>query len=118
MAHGDREGDVSIQSPLLFDRDLAQELCLRGIDTAVSSRISLVHLAKTLARFRAMNSHTGTTNIDEIQDMLIKLGHPPDSLGNAAGAIFRGKQWERCGWKISERVSNHARLISTWRLLR
>jgi hypothetical protein len=35
-------------------------------------------------------------------------------LGNAAGAIFRGKGWKFVGYKKSVRLSRHANKIGIW----
>ena len=36
----------------------------------------------------------------------------PELMGNAAGSLFRGNEFQFTGqWKRSERISNHARVI-------
>jgi hypothetical protein len=40
----------------------------------------------------------------------------PRCLGNAAGQIFRGAEWEFVEWRESKRPSNHARPVRAWRL--
>jgi hypothetical protein len=47
---------------------------------------------------------------------MLNYGEEPELLGNAAGSIFRGVEWECVGWKQSERKTNHARAIRIWRL--
>ena len=38
------------------------------------------------------------------------------SLGNAAGAVFSGPQWESCGFVAAKRPAAHGRIIRQWRL--
>lgn len=53
--------------------------------------------------------------IDMIQIELNKLGFTSRQLGNAAGHIFRGKNWKRCRSPRSTRKSNHGRRMTLWR---
>jgi hypothetical protein len=70
-------------------------------------------LARAIAKLHAFRH--GTVTADDVQKELIKRGLPP--LGNAAGSLFRGDQWEFTGqWVKSHRVTNHARQNRTWRL--
>ena len=58
----------------------------------------------------------GSCSADDVYKNLITRGWGERALGNAAGAIFRGKDWEPCGWVQSKRVSNNGRMIRLWRL--
>lgn len=63
----------------------------------------------------ALAKQHGVTNADEVQAAIAKTGITPAQLGNAAGAIFRSKNWEKVGTIKSTRPGNHSRLISTWK---
>jgi hypothetical protein len=57
-----------------------------------------------------------TVNADQVGRMMMDL-HGIDSIGPAAGALFRGAEWEFTGQRVlSSRVSNHSREIKVWRL--
>jgi hypothetical protein len=75
---------------------------------------SFLTLARELARGYA--THFGTVNAD-IVGKLMKSEYDIDSIGPAAGALFRGPEWEFTGQRVlSSRVSNHSREIKVWRL--
>ena len=70
----------------------------------------------TLARNTAVLicREKGTTTMDEVKE---RIGEPPDYVHpNAAGAVFKGKQFERVGVVASKRARNNASIISVWRL--
>ena len=72
----------------------------------------------TIARRIAIEyaSRFGTVNAD-IVGKYIKERYGIDSIGPAAGALFRGPEWEFTGQRVlSSRVSNHSREIKVWRL--
>lgn len=57
----------------------------------------------------------GVTNADEVQASIAQQGITPAQLGNAAGAIFRSKNFQKVGTIKSTRPGNHSRTISTWK---
>ena len=70
--------------------------------------------ARTLARLHA--TRYGTVTAD-IVGRLMKERYDIDTIGPAAGALFRGSEWEFTGQRVlSSRVSNHSREIKVWRL--
>ena len=83
----------------------------RGMKRA-AAKYRHMHYAKQLALFYA-EGH-GTCNIDVLSRMLEFSRCPP--LGNAAGSVFKGPEWECCGWVKSKRVSSHSRMIRVWKL--
>lgn len=56
----------------------------------------------------------GTVNADQVQAKLADQGFTSKDLGNAAGVIFRGKNWKKVGSTKSTRKGNNFRTISTW----
>jgi len=98
----------------LFNLPLGEQLKEVGIQQAVEPRDDLLGRARQIGR--AVAIERGTVTADDVQRRLIAEGSPP--LGNAAGALFRGHEWEFTGqWKKSARVSNHARQNRVWRLV-
>lgn len=59
----------------------------------------------------------GTVTADKVQEKLIAQGYTPGQLGNAAGALFRGKNWRKVGEVPSTRPSNRGRKVSEWELV-
>jgi hypothetical protein len=71
-------------------------------------------LARRVARDWATTY--STVNADQVGSMM-KEHYGIDSIGPAAGALFRGPEWEFTGQRVlSSRVSNHSREIKVWRL--
>ncbi len=84
-----------------------------GMEFAASNRRLALEAAKELAITLARVN--GTVTADDVYRGLLRWER--QSLGNAAGSIFRGKEWEWTGRFVkSKRVSNHARVIREWRL--
>jgi hypothetical protein len=74
----------------------------------------LLALARIVARQHAEEFCTVTA---DIVGRLMKERYGIDSIGPAAGALFRGAEWEFTGQRVlSSRVSNHSREIKVWRL--
>lgn len=103
-----------MQKLMDFDAAEAERLKTAGMSMAEASRAwtDLEHARKT-AEYIAIVS--GTVTADDVADVLAAEGYP--SLGNAAGSLFKGKQWEFTGeWRKSKRVSSHSRFVRVWRL--
>ena len=78
------------------------------------SRRFLLELARDIATLHARKH--GSVTYDDVYSEMSDKGFRPDLLGNAAGSVFRGKEWQFTGeWRQSERVSNHARVNRVWR---
>lgn len=98
----------------LFNSPKAQAEKHAKMNFAAAYRDSILQKARELARELASGGQSITA--DDVQKALIDSGHSPASLGNAAGAIFKSKEWECVGWVASMRVSNHGRFIRSWRM--
>ena len=87
----------------------AKEQALAKLNSA-----DVLALARQIARELARR--WGTVNAD-IVGKHIKEHYEIDSIGPAAGALFRGPEWEFTGQRVlSSRASNHSREIKVWRL--
>jgi hypothetical protein len=97
-----------------FDKAASQAKKKDGMATAANNRPAALALAKFIAE-RLAREH-GTVNADMVGREL-KLKHGIESLGGAAGSIFRDSCWEWTGeWVKSARVTNHSRMLRVWRL--
>ena len=100
-----------------FSPVLAEEAKQEGRDAASRSRGELLTAVRSALRGIALSRPSRTATADDGQDWLIRAGHQPSDLGNAAGAMFDRKSWEFTGqWTKSQRVSSHANDIRIWRL--
>jgi hypothetical protein len=86
----------------------------QGINAAVKSHSKVFGIAKNLAVQLAQSNAIGVTNADAVQAALVKQGYTSIDLGNAAGALFRGKNWKKYNTQKSTRDGNHAREITNW----
>jgi hypothetical protein len=84
-----------------------------GIAQAAQSRSGLLRLARQVARELSL-SH-GETNSDQVAAALEMQSIDSTALGNAAGAIFRGKGWTFVRYIKSVRLSRHANKIGVWK---
>jgi hypothetical protein len=84
----------------------------QGIVQAVKGHTEVFIVARKLAVQLAKAN--GTVNADLVQDDLAKLGYASADLGNAAGALFRGKNWKYVRTQKSARKGNHLRDIKVW----
>jgi len=87
----------------------------KGIARAVGKHTAVFIVARKLAVDLAKKNSNGVVNADQVQDELTKLGYTSSDLGNAAGALFRGKNWIKLAPSKSTRKGNHARDIANWK---
>jgi hypothetical protein len=96
-----------------FDLFEGERLKAEGMYLASFSRAEMLKIARDLAREVA--NEQGIT-ADDVRALLLMRGFP-DKLGNAAGSLFRGREWEFRGqWRKSTVKTNHARMIRVWHL--
>jgi hypothetical protein len=86
----------------------------QGISAAVKSHNRVFTVAQAFAVALAKSNAIGVTNADAVQAKLAEQGFTSADLGNAAGALFRGKNWKKYNTQKSARKGNHAREISNW----
>jgi hypothetical protein len=80
-------------------------------------REDVLDLGRELARRLALERKDREVTADDVQLQLQGLGFGPGALGNAAGSLFVGPEWQFTGlWRKSERASNHAHQNRVWRL--
>ena len=80
-------------------------------------RLELLEFARQLARVCALTHPDGLCTVDDVYDALVRLGHASGALGNTAGSIFRGGEWELTRLRLrSRRRSSRGREIKVWHL--
>ena len=77
----------------LFSLAEGKRLRDEGIDKATEGREGLLQEARDIARACARYSDDGCATVDDVARVFAQRGLDYSLLGNAAGAIFRGKQW-------------------------
>jgi hypothetical protein len=56
--------------------------------------------------------------IEEVRQLYEEQMDKPWNLGNAAGSVFKGPEWEMVGYTEAKRPEAHARILRVWRLKR
>ena len=80
-------------------------------------RQELLEFARQLAHACALTHPGGLCTVDDVYDALVRLGHASGALGNTAGSIFRGGEWELTRLRLrSRRRSSRGREIKVWHL--
>ena len=98
-----------------FDRRQSEQLRDRGKAIAEANNWSDLELARWIA-VRIARQGDGTCDANRV-NMALKNLYGIDTLGNSAGALFKGKGWKFAGrWTKSTKVSSHARYVRVWRL--
>lgn len=104
------------QEELHFDLGVAEILKRKGIASAENHRKDLLILGRSYIRQAALGRGDKTATADDAARGFINDGLPCDVLGNAAGALFRGGEWEFTGrMEKSKRITNHAHRNMVWR---
>ena len=99
----------------LFNLDEARRLKEEGIKQAANNPMRPLDHARIFATL-AVRKY-GEVTADDVYRAFKDRDMDFDTLGNAAGAIFRGPEWQFTGkWRASTRPSNHARMLRVWRL--
>jgi len=84
-----------------------------GLEIAAAVAADLVTRAREYAVELA---HLRCITIDDVRRELAQRSPADYAPGNWLGAIFRGRQWVRCGYTRSTHKGGHARAVSVWRL--
>lgn len=96
-----------------YNRRLALQLKEQGMQRAADKRRENLRMAQEYAKLYARRN--GSVHADIVSAWLDKRGM--EQLGNAAGSLFKGKEWEFTGeWVKSKKVTNHGHQNRVWRL--
>ncbi len=82
---------------------------------AANNNATLLEEAREIARTIARR--VGEVTADDVQMELQRRGYSIKALGNAAGSIFRGREWHWTGRLVkSARIHAHANMLRVWSL--
>lgn len=96
----------------LFDAAESQRHAVEGITRAANNNAVLLHEARQIAKDLAQGGRE--ISMDDVARV---MGKRSALLGNAAGSVFSGREWEWTGKFIkSARVRSHSNLLRVWRL--
>jgi hypothetical protein len=101
------------QLTLTFDRAEAQRRKEQGMARSASAHAEELAMAREIAV--SLAERYGTVTADDVRAEYCSTGRP--WIGNAAGSLFRGKQWQMVDWHTSIVPEGHGNLIRKWRLL-
>lgn len=97
---------------LTFDLAASIDAKVAGMSIAESNRATLLVTARSAARLIARQK--GVVTIDDVVEAMQERGYA--MMGNASGSVFKGSEWLFVNFTPSRRVSNHGRMVRTWRL--
>ena len=101
----------------VFNGRLGEQLKLEGMERAAYSSKELLVIARKVATEIALQRMNQCVTADDVGRVL-KNQYAIDSLGPAAGSIFKTSEWEWSGGFVkSKRVTNHSRLLREWRYI-
>lgn len=98
--------------------DLAESIRHRdkGIEQAVNNNARLVTEAREIAEQIARSK--GVVSMDDVVAEMMRRGYPEGCLKNAAGGVFKTRNWQWTGQFIhSVRIKAHGNLLRTWQLV-
>lgn len=105
---------VVVDQPGLWDPVAGEAAKEEGKARAAEGHATLLDVARELARRHGQMY--GTCTADDVQRALDARGVSVRALGNAAGSLFRGSEWEWTGEFVkSDRVHAHRNLLRVWR---
>lgn len=100
----------------IFDAIESQRHRDDGMALAADNRAALLHEAREIAKDLA--KYGREISADDVQAELVKRGYGVKALGNAAGSLFAGRDWQWTGRRVkSKRIHAHANELKTWRLV-
>jgi hypothetical protein len=100
--------------PTIWDWAASEAAKQAGIDQAGENKKQLLEYARGIARELARGGKV--ISADDVQLEIENRGISVHALGNAAGGLFRGKEWIAVGRVKSKRQHAHANWLTTWRL--
>ena len=101
----------------LFDlQEEAQKRKKEGMEKAAKNRKWLLEVARDCAREVSYVTPGRECASDHVATAMKLANYRYEDQGNAAGSIFRGKEWVWTGRMVaSQRPSSHGRWIKVWR---
>jgi hypothetical protein len=100
----------------LFDYAQSKQNRDTGMLSAAQKRMKALNKAKDIA-FQLARIYPCKITADDVRKEYEYRGGNWSDLGNAAGSIFKGKQWQCVGFENSTVTTSHARALRVWRLI-
>ena len=99
----------------IFHSERGEQLRLDGMAQAADNSRDNLLLARKVAAQIAKGRFDRCVTADDV-GRVMKADYKLDSLGPAAGSIFKTNQWEWTGeFRKSKRITNHSRMLRVWR---
>lgn len=99
----------------IFHSSRGEQLRLSGMEMAADNAKEYLSLARKVAAQIARGRFDRCVTADCV-GRVMKTDHGLDSLGPAAGSLFKTGDWEWTGkFRKSKRITNHSRLLREWR---
>ncbi len=98
----------------LFDYAQSIQERDKGMELASNKRQNALLGCKLIAISIAQIK--GKATADDVRKEYEYRGGNWSDLGNAAGSIFKGKQWQCVGFENSTVTTSHARALRVWKL--
>ena len=98
----------------LFDYEESKTRRDTGMLSAAQGRMKALTKARAIA-VELTKIRIGVT-ADHVREEYEYRGGDWSELGNAAGSIFKGKNWHCIGFENSSVASSHARALRVWML--
>ena len=101
---------------MTFHDTKGEQLRLQGMGLAADNAQEVLAKAREVAASIALRRHDRCVTADDV-GRIMKNVYGIDTMGPAAGSLFKTKDWEWSGrFAKSKRTSNHSRLLRVWRL--
>ncbi len=99
-----------------FNAAESQRHAEQGMLFAANNNATLLEEAREIARTIARR--VGEVTADDVQMELQRRGYGLKALGNAAGSLFKGREWEKIPGRVvkSARIHAHANELKVWKL--
>ena len=115
LADAIAEAAVVAKAETVFNRSLGMARKEYGMERAAEARAELLAQCRAAVKAAALRRADRTATADDSSRFLESIGLPAESLGNAAGSLFRGRGWRKTGQtRNSERASNNAHANFVW----
>ena len=99
--------------PNIFDFAESQRQAEAGIGLAAENNAVRLAEAREIARELSQGGRV-EVDADMVQRVMYARYNGRDVLGNAAGGIFRGREWSFAGYSKSTRIQSHGNRLCKW----
>lgn len=98
--------------------EVGRKLKQRGQERAAAKHSKALKIAREMAKYLAVLwDGIRPLTIEGVRE-IYEITEGTWDLGNAAGSVFKGPDWECVGYREATRPEAHARILRVWRLKR